>query len=60
MARAPQGRFLGFPYNWSRPTWAELRRSYWDPDEPRIIVPKTYGWGLDVNLAPLFRRRRSS
>lgn len=60
MARTPQGRFLGLPYNWKRPTWAELRRAYWDPDERRVIVPKTYGWGLDINFAALLRRRHRS
>ena len=60
MTRTPQGRFLGLPYNWKRPTWAELRRACWEPDERRIIVPKTYGWGLAINFAALFRRRPRS
>lgn len=57
MARTPQGRFLGLPYNWKRPTWAELRHTYWDRNERRVLLPKTYGWGLDINFAALFRRR---
>ncbi len=57
MAREPQGRFLGLPYNWRKPSWADLRRAYWDRDESRVLVPKTFGWGLDINLAPLLRRR---
>ena len=60
MARTPQGRFLGLPYNWKPATPAELRRAYWDPDESRLIVPKTYGWGLDINFAALFQRRARS
>ena len=40
MARTPQGRFLGLPYNWKRPTWAELHRAYWNPDERRVLLPE--------------------
>lgn len=60
MARKSQGHFLGLPYNWKKPTWAEVRRAYWDPDESRVVVPKTYGWGMDINFAPLFQRRGRS
>jgi hypothetical protein len=38
----------------------------WNPDDPRILTPKTFGWGLDLNcywlLHPvrLVRARRRS
>ena len=53
MARQPQGRFLGVPYNWDRPGFADLRESIWDPHDNRIFTPKTYGWGYNINLAAL-------
>jgi uncharacterized membrane protein len=28
----------------------------WDPDEPRLLVVKAYGWGYSINLASLWRR----
>lgn len=56
MARDPQGRFLGIPYNWSRPTGQDLRKGFWDRDDHRIITPRTYGWGYDINFAEITRR----
>lgn len=56
MARKPQGRFLGIPFNWTRPTSDEVRRGVWDRDDDRILTPKTYGWGYGVNFSALRRR----
>jgi hypothetical protein len=53
----PQGRFLGVPYDWRRPTVSRLRARWWNPAEPRLFTPKTYGWGFDINLYRLLRRR---
>ncbi|HET8607531.1 MAG TPA: DUF5808 domain-containing protein [Gaiellaceae bacterium] len=52
------GTFLGVPYDWRRPTWARTRERWWNPKEPRLFVPKVYGWGYDVNLAQLTKRLR--
>jgi hypothetical protein len=54
------GRFLGVPYDWRRPTAARLKSRWWNPDEPRLFTPKTFGWGYDLNLAKLFRRKPKS
>jgi Family of unknown function (DUF5808) len=51
------GKFLGIPYDWRRPTTARAKSRLWNPSEPRLIVPKAYGWGWTINLARLFRRR---
>ncbi len=51
------GTFLGVPYDWRRPTVARLKQRWWNPEDPRLFTPKTYGWGFDVNLARLFKRR---
>jgi hypothetical protein len=58
MARKPQGRFLGLPYNWSRPTRGEVGKGAWDPDDRRVFTPKSYGWGYGINFAALLRRWR--
>ena len=58
MPRARRGRFLGLPYDWTRPTRADLRRDVWDPDNPRVFVPRSFGWGYGVNFAALVRRGR--
>jgi hypothetical protein len=54
---AKTGTFLGMPYDWRRPTVARLKSRWWNPAEPRLFTPKTFGWGFDINLARLFGRR---
>jgi hypothetical protein len=46
----PQGRHAGLPYDFRRPTAARIRARAWNPDDPRILTPKTFGWGLGVNF----------
>jgi hypothetical protein len=59
MSRSRHGRFLGVPYDWRRPTRARVRERLWNPSNPRLFVPKVFGWGYDVNFAaPLAWRRR--
>jgi hypothetical protein len=43
--RTKAGRALGLPYDGRRSTRQRLRRTLWNPDEPRVLVPKVYGWG---------------
>ena len=47
------GTFLGVPYDWRRPTVERLKSRWWNPAEPRLFTPKTFGWGYDINLARL-------
>jgi hypothetical protein len=54
-----KGKFLGIPYDWRRPTLARLRRTLWNRDERRFLVPKAYGWGYEFNFGALFPRRKS-
>jgi hypothetical protein len=56
MAEKHTGHFLRIPYDWRRPTLARLRQRWWNADDPRIITPKSYGWGYDVNLLQVARR----
>ena len=66
MAKATQkeprtGKFLGVPYDFRRRGFkARLRQRWWNPAEPRLFTPKTYGWGWDVNLARLAGRKPKS
>ena len=47
---AKTGRFPGIPYDWRRPTAARVKSRWWNPDEPRLLTPKSFGWGYDLNL----------
>lgn len=53
-----QGTWLGLPYDFGRLTMAKIRRRTWNPDDPRILTPKAYGWGYSVNCYQLLRRLR--
>jgi len=44
--RRRRGRFLGLPYDWRPLTARRLRDEVWNPAEPRILVPKAYGWAM--------------
>jgi hypothetical protein len=51
------GKFLGAPYDWRRPTKERYKRAFWNPSEPRLLVPKSFGWGWTINFARLLDRR---
>jgi hypothetical protein len=51
------GKFLGIPYDWRRPTVPRAKSRWWNPAEPRLFVPKSWGWGWGINFARLFGRR---
>ena len=56
--RRKTGRFLGVPYDWRRTGYlSRLRLSWWNPSEPRFVVPRAFGWGYAFNLARLLRRK---
>jgi hypothetical protein len=46
----PQGRVLGVPYDLRRPTVARLKSRWWNKNDPRLLTPKTFGAGWDINL----------
>jgi Family of unknown function (DUF5808) len=62
----PQGRFAGLPYDFRRLSASRIRARMWNPGDPRVLTPKAFGWGLDVNLywllhpVRLVRARRRS
>lgn len=52
------GRFLGLPYDLRAPTWQRFKRRVWNPDDHRIFVPKSFGWGYSINFYEVGRRLR--
>ena len=54
------GKFLGVPYDWRRRTWARIKSRVWNPAEPRLFVPRAFGWGWTINFARLFGRRNGT
>jgi hypothetical protein len=53
------GTFLRVPYDWRRPTAARVKSRWWNPNDPRVFTPKSFGWGYDVNMARLVSRQRN-
>jgi len=51
-----QGKFLGMPFDWRRPTVARVKSRLWNRRSSKLFVPKAFGWGYDINFARLFRR----
>ena len=45
------------PYDWRRPTVGRYMERMWNPDDRRILTPRVFGWGYDLNLYRLFHRR---
>jgi uncharacterized membrane protein len=58
MPKRKQGRFLGLPYDWRKPTRGREKSRLWNPVDQRLIVPKAFGWGWTINFARLFGRTR--
>lgn len=46
----PQKKFAGLPYDFRKPTVNRAKSRMWNPDEPRMFPPKSYGWGLTINF----------
>jgi hypothetical protein len=42
-----------FPYDLRRPTMARFRAAFWNPDDPRVLVPTAFGVGWSVNFSAL-------
>jgi hypothetical protein len=52
----PQGRFLGLPYDFRKPTFARVKERFWNPDDKRVLTPMAFGWGYAVNIHEIGRR----
>jgi hypothetical protein len=42
----PQGRFARLPYDFRPLTRARARARWWNPNDPRLLTPKAFGWGV--------------
>jgi hypothetical protein len=49
-SRRWEGRLLGIPYSFRPPTLARIRRSYWNPQDPRLFTERVFGLGWAINL----------
>ena len=45
-----KGDVLGIPYDLTLSTLRNFKKRWWNADDPRIIVPKAFGLGYDINL----------
>ena len=51
------GRILGFvPYDFRPPTLQRVKSRWWNPKDPRILTPRVFGVGWDVNVGRLLSR----
>lgn len=41
---------LGLPYDWRRPTVARAKSRMWNPGDPRMFPPKSFGAGWTINF----------
>ena len=46
----PQGRVFGIPYDLRRPTVARVRARFWNAADHRLMTPKSFGAGWDLNF----------
>ena len=51
-----KGDVLGIPYDFRLSTIRKFKKSWWNSNDPRIVVPKAFGLGYDINLYQLKRR----
>ncbi len=47
------GTIMGIPYDLRPPTIERIRERVWNPDNPRIVVPRVFGAGWTINLGRL-------
>ena len=48
--RTWHGRIAYVPYDFRIPTVERLLASWWNPDDQRILTPRTFGLGWAVNV----------
>lgn len=53
--RTWSGDLYGIPYDYRRPTLDKLRATFWAPDDERILMPRAFGIGWDVNVGRVVR-----
>jgi hypothetical protein len=48
-----------FPYDLRPPTPGRLRSTFWNPENPRLLVPTAFGVGWSLNFGALAHPLRS-
>ena len=52
--RTWHGSLFGWlPYDFRRPTLQRVRDTFWAPDNPKVVMPRVYGIGWDLNVGRL-------
>ena len=51
-----KGDVLGIPYDLTLSTLKNFKKRWWNADDPRIVVPKAFGLGYDINLYQLKKK----
>jgi uncharacterized membrane protein len=41
---------LGIPYDFRKPSIERAKSRMWNPDDPRLFPPKSFGWGWTLNF----------
>lgn len=54
--RVWHGRFFGIPYDYRRPTLDRVKKTWWNPNDERILIPRSIGMGWDINLYQVRRQ----
>ncbi len=49
----PQGRILGMPFEFRTPTASTVMDRIWNPSDPRIFMPRTFGVGWTINFGAI-------
>ncbi|HZU66366.1 MAG TPA: DUF5808 domain-containing protein [Ktedonobacteraceae bacterium] len=55
--RTWHGSVLGIPYDLRVPTIDKLQATFWNKDNPQLLVPTAFGMGWTINFYPLFHPR---
>jgi hypothetical protein len=53
----PQGYFWKLPYDLRRPTRARFCARWWNRNDPRLLTPRSFGWGYAINFYWMFNSR---
>lgn len=54
--RTWHGQLAGIvPYDLRRPTLERIQRTWWQPDEARLLTPHVWGIGWSINLGRIAR-----
>lgn len=51
------GDVFGVPYDFRLKSLRQFRERWWNKDDERIIIPKAFGLGYDINLYQLRRQK---